>query len=182
MIALPKIQAENVFHITEGRTLNWCCLHNRILCWKYLYRGYISLIWGDFLQVRSANFGRESKFSPDAKGTTYTYMSCEYMSCENELSYLQFYLQQACSSSYYLKLNSLLAATRDNENWQIYGRNIDILIWWWRKKQASALGKPCGTDSSKYEKFPFENGKVKAPWNSKRSLQQSCRKWVVRFP
>lgn len=143
----------------------------------------VALIWGDFLHVRSANVGRESKFSPDTKGTTYTYLSCEHTSCENELSYLQFHLQQACSWSYYLKLNSLLAAIWDNENWQNYGRNMDILIWWWKKKlNFPPPHEPCRTDSSKYDKFPSENSKAKAPWLSKGSLQWSSRKWVVHFP
>lgn len=77
----------------------------------------------------------------------------------------------------------LASITWGNENWQIYGWNIDILIWWWKKKlKLPSPGKPCRTDSSKYDKFPFENTKAKAPWHSKGSLQWSSRKWVVYFP
>lgn len=77
----------------------------------------------------------------------------------------------------------LSSVTWDNENWQIYGRNIDILIWWWKKKlKLPSPGKPCRTDSSKGDKFPFENTKAKAPWHSKGSLQWSSREWVVCLP
>lgn len=138
MTALPKFESclsqhsENVFCISEDRTLNWCIF----IKWFYAENIYVgvTLIWGDFLSIRSAGVSRESKFSPDTKGTTYTHMSCEYMSCEGELSYLHFHPQQACSWSYYLRLNSLLAVTWDNGNWQICGKNIDILIWRWKKK------------------------------------------------
>lgn len=136
----------------------------------------VALIWGDFLSVRFTDVSRESKFSPDTKGTM-------YMLYGNEFRHLQFYLQQACSWSCYLRLNSLLAVTWDNKTWEIYGRNIGILICWWKKKlNLPAPGKPCRTDILKYDKFPFENTKAKAPWHSKGPLQWASRKWVVHFP